>query len=317
MVYKSKKINKRRYLKTQSRKFIEKKIYGGQGDVSQEKVEYNNVHTPTISENIGDVANVAASGVSALIADGAQTLSENIGINPNISLSENIKESISNTGEVLKEIKETMNSPEGQELLHETGEITKDMVKTLKPAAEETVNIMNDLVKKEMPILTDMGEKFVLGLPGIGTAVAAGEELIDAAGASATAAASLAKLSETGSETLVDLNKQKSKIQSLIDSGIKLYNNLNKGVSNVISSAQKQVDDYSKNTKKRKMEYIDDSLKKYNKEKMMVGGRIKEAQLEFLSPSINRSQLLQQYGGKWKTKRRNNLKRKVTSRSYK
>lgn len=305
MVYKSKKLNKRKYFKKQSRKFIGKKMYGGQVD------------TPTIGENIGNAANVAASGVSALIADGAQTLSENIGINPNISLSENIREGISNTGEVLKEIKETMNSPEGQELLHETGEITKDIVKTLKPAAEETVNIMNDLIKKEMPILTDMGEKFVLGLPGIGTAVAAGEEVIDAAAASATAAASLAKLSETGSETLEDLNKQKSRFQSLIDSGVNLYNNLNKGVSNVISSAQKQVDDYSKNTTKRKMEYIDDSLKKYNKEKMMVGGRIMESKSEFLSPGVNSSQILQQYGGKWKTKRRNNLKRNMTLRSYK
>jgi hypothetical protein len=50
----------------------------------------------------------------------------------------------------------------------------------------------------------------------------------------------------------------------------------------------------------------------------MLGGRINQSRLEFLSPHVNSSQIMKQYGGKWRTKRRHNLlrmNRKMTSRN--
>lgn len=325
MVYKSKKLNKKKYFKSlqkQSRKLVKKRMYGGE---IQENVEYIkkmdvDTPTPTIIDNVSSAANVVASGISNVIADNAQTVAENLGINPNVTISENIKEGISNTGEVLKDINKELNSPEGKELLQETGEIAKNVVTTLKPAAEESIGIINNLVKKEIPILTDMGEKFVLGLPVIGTAFAAGEEAVDATAAALTASSAVAQLTETGAETLKGLNQQKSSFQSLINKGIDLYNNANKGVSNMLSSAQKQVDDYGKSITKRKIEYTDKiggTLKQYQKEKMMVGGRIINAQAEFLFPSVNNLGNFQQYGGRNKTKRRYNLRSKMTLRNNK
>jgi uncharacterized protein (DUF58 family) len=56
-----------------------------------------------------------------------------------------------------------------------------------------------------------------------------------------------------------------------------------------------------------------DSFKTYNKQAQMIGGRVSQSQSEFLSPSVNRSQIIQQYGGKCHTKRHNKIRRRLTS----
>ena len=60
-----------------------------------------------------------------------------------------------------------------------------------------------------------------------------------------------------------------------------------------------------------------DSLKKYQNEAKMIGGRTNKSQLDFLKSHVNSSQIITQYGGKINTKRRRYLKNKITSRIYK
>lgn len=57
-----------------------------------------------------------------------------------------------------------------------------------------------------------------------------------------------------------------------------------------------------------------DSFKTYNKQAQMIGGRVSQSQSEFLSPSVNRSQILQQYGGQTHTRRRQRVRSRLTSR---
>jgi hypothetical protein len=59
------------------------------------------------------------------------------------------------------------------------------------------------------------------------------------------------------------------------------------------------------------------SLKNVQKEANMIGGRARKSHLYFLTPHVYRSQILKQHGGKNNTKRRNHIKQKFTSRSYK
>ena len=53
------------------------------------------------------------------------------------------------------------------------------------------------------------------------------------------------------------------------------------------------------------------SLKKYQKEAIMIGGRVNMAQLEFLTPYVNSSQTR---GGKLCTKRRNRDRHRLSRR---
>ncbi len=54
------------------------------------------------------------------------------------------------------------------------------------------------------------------------------------------------------------------------------------------------------------------TLKKMQKEGLMVGGRVHKSQLEFLSPQINSNKIIRQFGGKLSVKRRGKLSYRQT-----
>ena len=153
--------------------------------------------------------------------------------------------------------------------------------------------------------------------------------------AAAQAGETVAELTTTGAEAVEDLQSQKKRAESIYSEFKNVLNNIttgvNTGVGNMIKIAQKNVDEYGQNVVKEGIKNVPEvpkipetvlqtggaSLKKYQKEAKMIGGRIQQSQLSFLSPYVNRARILKQYGGKWHTKRRHQLKRKLTSRSYK
>ena len=319
MGYKSKKINKSQYLKKRTKK----RMYGGDVDAILGSTDgLQNNELPTVGKNITALGNLATSVAANVVAKGIQSTAKRFGIDTNKPASVILKEA----GKNIKTMKNVLESPEGQQLLQNIGDVSKDVIESLEPAAEEAIKEVNSMVEKEMPIITDMAEKLVLGIPGIGTAVAAAEELVDSAAAAATAANTVAHLTETGTEALENLKSQQSEIKSVIDKGIELYNNVNKGVGNIISSAQQSVDEYGNKVMQEginNMQRVPDmqtiqsaggSLKKYKKESIIIGGRVTQAKNAFLNPCTNSSQMLQQYGGKMLTKRNNFVKRRLTVR---
>ena len=130
-------------------------------------------------------------------------------------------------------------------------------------------------------------------------------------------------------QAIESLEEQKRKASSLWERGTSFFNNIstniNKNVADRIASAQESVDKEGKQiieANKPKVEIpqmtsgvaTDGSLKKIQNEAKMIGGRARKSHLDFLAPHVNRSQILRQYGGKWKTKRRNKNRRYASRR---
>ena len=334
MVYKSKKINRRSLQKRQSRK----RMYGGASDNNSEysmpppppeipeKKEV--IPTPTLNDNLEDAGEVAADIGNIAVSAGIQgvknltnSFAESIGVDPNNSASEVVQELTDSA----KKLTNVLNSPQGEELKKEAAEIASDFVDILKPAANDMLNTANELLEKEIPIAGNMLNEAALMIPGAGQVIGAVEEMGNVAQAVEGAVESTAKLTQTGTDTLSKLETNREKVSSFWD---KLTNLMNNGVKDGIGIVKSGVDSLKKNIKPKMpidikpkipnipstVEAAGGSLKKYQKEAIMIGGRVVQSQSEFLSPKDNSSQILRQYGGKRHTKRRNRVRSRLTSR---
>lgn len=362
MGYKSKKINKRRYFKRQSRKVIKRGMYGGESQdistqitnnnkqpssqkpLSQEpKMTTNNNQQPssqdkphpTIMSNLGKVVNLAVDFGNNVVSKGIDYVGDATGYDPNKPSSESIEKAKIK----MQNLSKVLSNPEFQSA---ASDVAEELVETLQPAAEKGLDVANKLLEKEIPIAGNMLNEAALMIPGAGQVIGSIEELGNVAQAVEAATESFADLATVGAETTKDLEEKKGEIESLWNKGSELLSDVSQGVnntvSNVIDSAQESVSKEGENLMKsvppvsdfnnnnlnpivnkqnKELKTVGGSLKKYQKEKMMIGGRISQSQSEFLGGQLFSSQNSQQNGGKWNTKRRHYLKRKMTSRSYK
>jgi F0F1-type ATP synthase membrane subunit b/b' len=331
MSYKRRKTNKRRYLqKRKTRQTM--RMYGGNlNEINPNEIitEEKKEEVPTVMSNLEDAGQLAVSSASTLAAKGIQSAAKAIGVDPKKSIKSNIKE----MGYQVEDINNALNSPEGEQLKEEASKLLKESVDILQPSVEKALSVGNELLQKEIPIIGNMANEAVLMVPGAGQVIGALEEAGNVAQASEAAVKSLADLTTTGAEAVENLEEQKRKAQSLWGKVTGILNRVstgvNKTVSNVISSAQYNVDKKGKeivsnmnNTQPESQanntqpESIGDggALKKLHNEAQMVGGRVRKSQLEFLAPYVNRSQILRQYGGKWNTKYKRLKHRNVTRR---
>jgi hypothetical protein len=297
MVYKSRKINRKNLQKRQSRR----RMYGGDVNVSSLQVpEITKVKTPTMSDNLEDVSNLAASAVTNVVADGIGKLSESVGLDPNKSVNETVKDMSNSIGNVV----DALNSPEGERLKKEASELLSESLDIAKPSIEKGQEILAEGVKK----IANTGNSIVMTALNEIPPVFLLNELSKFGTAAAQAGETVAELTTTGAEAVESLENQKKKAESLLSNFKSVLSGVNKGVSGMITSAQKEVDKYGQHIVE------DGSLKKYQKEATMIGGRTKKSQLEFLSPYATRSQIIQQYGGKWHTRRRHRNRHRLTAR---
>ena len=158
-----------------------------------------------------------------------------------------------------------LKTPEGDRLKKEVTNIAIDIIEILKPALNKGINELNDLIKKEVPIVTDMAEKAVLGLPGIGTAVAAGEEALDAAGAVAAATNTVSQIANVGVKTYSKLQEPKTKLEKLYNDVVELYEKANKYTSDMIDSVQNNVNKFGQQIESSKNGMIDSVQNNVNK----------------------------------------------------
>lgn len=330
MSYKTRKTNKKKYLRRKSLSKKYRNMYGGnQNDalITEEKKE-----VPTLMTNLGDAGKLATSVATNLVSDGIQTAAETFGIDPNKSVQENVSDMKNGLDNVIGVLK----TEEGQKLVEDIGKLGEETVEALKPAINEAVNETNELIKKEIPLVGDMANKAVLEIPVVGQVAAIAEEGMDLVQSLENATESVAKLTTTGSESLGKLQEQKRKAESLWEQGKQLFSGVtdfaNTKVSNILADAQNNVNNYGKDLIKSKMPKVEipkvemptynskinvtgdteGTLKKMHKEGLMVGGRVHKSQLEFLSPQINSNKIIRQFGGKLSVKRRGKLSYRQT-----
>jgi ElaB/YqjD/DUF883 family membrane-anchored ribosome-binding protein len=307
MAYKIKKTNKRGYGYLQKKRTRQtRKIYGGNDN--QELVQNNEESVPTFMSNLTALKDLAGSAVSNYVAKGIQNAAEAVGIDPNKSMDINM----GNLKNNLQNINRVLNSPEGEQLKEEAKKILADSVEIVEPSVKKIIDEGNELIKKEIPIIGNMANDAVLMIPGAGQVIGAVEEVGNVAQASEAAIEGVANLTSTGTDTINNLKEQKKKTETLLGNFKDTLNNIssevNKTVSSGINAAQQHVnkEGININSQMKNMVPQSDPMKYMQKNAKMIGGRIRQSQLDFLEPHILRKK---QNGGKWITKRVKNYRR--------
>ena len=280
------------YKKRTQKNKSKKRMYGG-------NLEQN----PTLSSNFNSAVNLGASAANKVVSTGLEKLGESVGIDINKSAQENVDEI---TKELTKVVN-VLNSPQGEELKKEASEVLKDSLEILEPSIKKGEEILSDGAKK----LTETGTSMVVTALNEFPPIFAATELSKAVTASVQAGKTIADLTTTGTESLINLEQQKKKADNLIDKATNLFNSIsetgNKYASKAIGTAQNFVDNYGINKNKNmNIQNVNKTFKKYQNEAKMIGGRLDKSRSEFMSPFINKSRTL-------KLKRRNN-RRKLLSR---
>jgi hypothetical protein len=306
MVYKTKRINKRGYLKSLQKRQSRRRMYGGKLDVKQEmemnkvsnnepldtsteimmnKIEEKNKITfPSIEEIpvVGPVLEKSGDLIEGATVKALDVAGDAIGVDINNP------ESI---GEKLDDIKEAISSPENvkktKEILANAGAYGELLVEAAAPVIEQTAN-------KVLPIVTKETDKAINA--GLGTAVNLAENVL---GPFIGIPRTLVSAAEAFNAT--------------VNASSELVKGMAEGVQGTQENFNRLVEEKMPNMSKVS-QVAGGSLKKYQKEAKMIGGRVIQSQSEFLDSHVTRSQILQQYGGKWQTKRRNRFRRRMTSR---
>ena len=345
MVYKSKKINKRRYFKRQSRK----RQYGGipniinQQQVNDEK-NLEEIEPPTLVDNLkkgADIGlqlgnNIAATGLKYM-EDGVQSIAESVGIDTSASVDKEIGKIADKTNKLVAVLK----TPKGQEALTNLGNIgAKFSEKVIGPGVTKVVDSVLD---HSGPILnkTTNAAMDAFSATPFGPLLDVPKFVADVTNIAQDSTSMISDVLDITKDTIEKGKESKNELEGAWSQLENVINEGNSLVSSGLSDIQQRVDKYGKDIVKENMpkmpevpkmpEKLDisnmsqkgiskgagNSLNQIKKESIMVGGRINNAKIEFLESNVNRSQILQQYGGKWKTKSRRSLKRKMTSRSYK
>lgn len=314
MGYKSKKINRTKYLKNLSLKTQSKKIYGG---------DINEKISASFHSNMEKIENLVVSAIAAVVANSIQSIGNQFGVDPNKPASESIKE-LNNT---MTKIIDALNTPEGENLKREIGVLIADSFDIIKPSIAEGEQIFIDGINKVSKTLKEIIGIAIDEIPPIFALT----EFSKFTTAASQTGESFAKLTTTGLKLLNNLqdNKDKgivlwNKITNLLGN---IANGVNTNVDKMVSLGQDKIDNLVPNTNNLKTNYSNTNnlktnysntnnlktnftnnlqqggadLKKMYKEKIIIGGRIKKSLLEFL------------YKEKSQTKK-NNYMRKLGSR---
>ena len=301
MGYKSKKINRTKYLKNLSLKNKSLKMYGG--DVTENiKVSFNS--------NMEKIENLVVSAFATVVASNIQFIGNQIGVDPNKPASESVKE-LNNT---VTKIVDALNSPEGEALKKEIGELIADSFDIVKPSIAEAEQIFIDGITKVSKTINGIISTAINEIPPIFALT----EFSKFTTAVSQTLEAYAKLSTTGANVLINLQNNKDKGTILWNKIINVVDNVAKEVNNnvdkMVTVGQDKIDNLASkyetlpNALPNALPNTNDvqqggaDLNQIYKEKRIIGGRINKSLVEFL------------YKGKSQTKKQNNYIRKLRSR---
>ena len=303
MGYKSKKINKTKYLKNLSLKNKSLKMYGG--DVTENiKVSFNS--------NMEKIENLVVSAFATVVASNIQFIGNQIGVDPNKPASESVKELNNNVTKIV----DALNSPEGEALKKEIGELIADSFDIIKPSIAEAEQIFIDGITKVSKTINGIISTAINEIPPIFALT----EFSKFTTAVSQTLEAYAKLSTTGANALINLQNNKDKGTVLWNKIINVVDNVAKEVNNnvdkVVTLGQDKIDNLASkyeslpNALPNALPNTNDvqqggaDLNQMYKEKRIIGGRINKSLVEFL------------YKGKSKTKKQNNYIHKLRSRKH-
>ena len=218
MGYKSKKINRTKYLKNLSLKNKSLKMYGG--DVTENiKVSFNS--------NMEKIENLVVSAIATVVASNIQLIGNQIGVDPNKPASESVKE-LNNT---VTKIVDALNSPEGEALKKEIGELIADSFDIVKPSIAEAEQIFIDSITKVSKTINGIISTAINEIPPFFALT----EFSKFTTAVSQTLEAYAKLSTTGANVLINLQNNK-------DKGTVLWNKIINVVDNVAKEVNNNVD---------------------------------------------------------------------------
>ena len=346
MVYKLKKTNKRRYFKNlQKRKsyknYKKNKMCGGANEIASNNIiknpddiaandimnkieEQNKIELPDIAEIpvVGPVLEKTGDLVEGAAVKGLDMIGNSIGVD--INNPQSISEKLDN-------IKESLSDPVNVE---KTKEILGNAGKYIEVGIEAAMPVIEKTVDKILPVFTKESDKAVKA--GLGTVVNLAEDVAgpfigiprtllsaaEAFNASVNAGSELVKGTAEAIQGTQEnfnriINENIPKIPDMNIPKIPNVSNINMPNMNIPNMNIPNMNiPKIPNVSNMNMSN-NDSLKKYQNEAKMIGGRTNKSQLDFLKSHVNSSQIITQYGGKINTKRRRYLKNKITSRIYK
>lgn len=300
-----------------TKKRFSKKMYGGNSLSNQisKKVlpDYNSLQKIS-SGQITDGKNVFSNflSVGAQLANkginyGLESIAKFTGTDPNLSVDESVN-ALKNKAQNIANV--ITNTELGNELGEQLGTATS---KILSPALEKGSDIINELAKKEEKAVVGLGANLAedVAYPivaPIRTALSGLQVVENATEAAAEATGVLKDQVEAYNEVKDKIGETIEEITDIASKNI-LPSELSNEKSNELSN---EMSNPINNLQPDKLTNPEESLKKINKEGIMVGGRIINSQIDFLKPFTNSSKIIKSMNS-WKTKKQKIQKRK---RSY-
>lgn len=300
-----------------TKKRFSKKMYGGNSLSNQisKKVlpDYNSLQKIP-SGQITDGKNVFSNflSVGAQLANkginyGLESIAKFTGTDPNLSVDESVN-ALKNKAQNIANV--ITNTELGNELGEQLGTATS---KILSPALEKGSDIINELAKKEEKAVVGLGANLAedVAYPivaPIRTALSGLQVVENVTEAAAEATGVLKDQVEAYNEVKDKIGETIEEITDIASKNI-LPSELSNEKSNELSN---EMSNPINNLQPDKLTNPEESLKKINKEGIMVGGRIINSQIDFLKPFTNSSKIIKSMNS-WKTKKQKIQKRK---RSY-
>ena len=320
MVYKTRKTNKRRYFKGSQKKRTSKRyrnMYGGaesyntvtnvnginnnsalKDDIAANEImekieEQNKVEFPSIDEIpiVGPVLEKTGDLIEGASVNLIDKTGDLLGIDVN---------NPGSVGQKLDDIKDMMSNPENVEKMKdiagEMGKYGEVAVVAFKPAAEKFIDT-------SLPIVTEGIDKAVKA--GVATGVNLAEDVagpfIGIPRTILSAATAFNASVNAGSELVKGAAEA---IQATQENAERLMNESMRQIPNPQFPNPQFPNPQFPNPQMRQIpnpqfptQVAGGSIKKLHQSAIMIGGRAKKAQLEFLSPYVNRARIIKQYGG--------------------
>lgn len=266
------KTNKKKYRKRKSMK-----LYGGNGP-------YYTNSVPTLKSNIDKAINIATGLVNNFIAIHIDKISAKLGVDPNKPASENMKNLINS----IKVISAELNTPEGEELKRALEVLFKNIVLILEPSIQESVRILDENVPKVAASIVRIINTALQAFPPY-LAVSELLNLLIAGSQTGIVALELVQNSIETSEKLrpieQELESGLNKFMAFIDYALTKTNQL--ALTELQEQDSQQLPQSFTPQKKftpQQQIYGGNNFKStnyYNKQKILIGGRIQHSINEF------------------------------------
>jgi Mor family transcriptional regulator len=260
---------------------------------------------PTMASNFDAVKNVALSAATNIVADGIYSVADSLGIDPNKPASETVAQ----VGNSMENVVNALNSQEGEKLKENASKLLSESIDIVKPSIEKAEDILKDGITK----LSETGASAVVAAINEFPPIFLATEASKLGTAVVQAGKVGADLITTGATGLKQLEPPMNNASSLYGQLERLSQNVNNGVSAAITMAETYNNKYGDNIVKRELETLhpdqeqeqetqmnhiiqqggaNNALKNYSKQAKLIGGRIKQSQLDFFTSHVKSSKIV-------------------------